>query len=187
MEGVDVKHLVISGKPSVGKTTLVREVILPWKDSCGGFYTKEMRGDDGERLGFELVTIDGKASLFASKDIRGDVKYGKYGVDINALDDIGVTSMESCLNDSKKRLLVVDEIGAMEVLSDNFRKAALKALGDESGKAVLATIRSKSQPFTDDIKRLTGVKMIELTRENYGSVKARVVKWLEKVHEEQDA
>ena len=45
----------------VGKTTLVRKVCEKLEDKnweCQGFYTEELRVD-GDRVGFDVVTMDG--------------------------------------------------------------------------------------------------------------------------------
>ncbi|CAF4260553.1 unnamed protein product, partial [Rotaria sp. Silwood2] len=54
----------------VGKTTLLRracELFLQQEQniSCYGFYTEEIRGHNGSRIGFDVVTLDGnsRASL----------------------------------------------------------------------------------------------------------------------------
>jgi nucleoside-triphosphatase len=51
----------------VGKTTLVKKVCDQLEDEkweCQGFYTEERR-EDGQRVGFDVVTFDGKRGTLA--------------------------------------------------------------------------------------------------------------------------
>jgi len=51
----------------VGKTTLCKKVCEKLEDlrfECQGFYTEEIR-EDGQRVGFDVVTMDGKRGPLA--------------------------------------------------------------------------------------------------------------------------
>lgn len=51
----------------VGKTTLVKKVCDKLEEmnfECQGFYTEEIR-EDGQRVGFDVVTLDGKRGPLA--------------------------------------------------------------------------------------------------------------------------
>jgi len=169
------KNLFITGTPNTGKTTLIKEVCLPWLDDIGGFYTQELR-EKGERLGFILKTFSGEEIVFAKKGFKSKYRVGKYGVDIKALEKVGVKAMEDALND--KKVIVIDEIGLMEISSDKFRAVLVQCLN--SPKKVLATIRFRAQPFTDEIKKMAETEVMYLSRENYLEVKDKIRKWLEK-------
>jgi len=170
------KNLFITGNPRVGKTTLIKEVCLPYWEKIGGFYTEEFR-QGSERWGFVLKTFSGEEVVFAQKKMKGQAKLGKYGVDLEALEKVGVKAMEDAL--VKKEVIVVDEIGQMEIFSDRFREVLVKCLNSE--KKVLATIRLHSQPFTDEIKKIANTEILYLKKENYLEVKLETRKWLEKV------
>ena len=60
------KHLLITGRPGVGKTTLIKRLI-PALPPAGGFYTEEIRSC-GERVGFKIVTLAGEEGILAQKD-----------------------------------------------------------------------------------------------------------------------
>ncbi|NIR00928.1 MAG: AAA family ATPase, partial [Gemmatimonadales bacterium] len=98
----------------------------------------------GRREGFALVTLDGRRATLASVRIRGPHRVSKYGVDVEALESVGVPALEEA---SGARLLVVDEIGKMELLSPRFRDAVVRAL--DAGRPVLASIMLWSHPFAD--------------------------------------
>ncbi|MBI4063905.1 MAG: hypothetical protein HY401_06335 [Elusimicrobia bacterium] len=176
-----IEHFLISGTPGVGKTTLLREAVLPYKEQVGGFLTLETRGEGGRRLGFEVLRLqDGARRTLASKEMAGAVKLDKYGLDIPAFEEVAVAGVASAREDRKIKLIVIDEIGAMEAESASFRRLALECLRDLS-KPVLATIRSKNQPFAGEIKKLAYLRTVELTRQNYPRVKTELQKWLSQI------
>jgi len=164
---------LLTGRPGTGKTTLIRQVIAGRDIKAGGFYTEEIRSG-GIRQGFRIVTLDGQEAVLSHIDTPGRCRVGKYGVDINNLETIGVTAVLQAIE--KSDLIVIDEIGKMELFSDRFREAVLWAIS--SGKKVLGTIMLKPDPFADDIKRRPDVKVVEVTRNNQGQVLADIKNWL---------
>jgi nucleoside-triphosphatase THEP1 len=95
-------------------------------------------------------------------------------VDITNLDNIGVAAINRALKESD--LIVIDEIGKMELFSPRFMEAVLKAI--DSSKKVLGTIMLNLHPFADDIKRNLNVNVIELTRANHDQVLIEIMDWL---------
>jgi nucleoside-triphosphatase len=58
-----VKKLLITGTPGIGETTLVRTIApIPKPFHPLGFYTEEIR-EQGTRMGFQLVYLDGRVNL----------------------------------------------------------------------------------------------------------------------------
>ena len=76
-----------------------------------------------------------------------------------------------------KSIIVIDEIGSMEMMSERFRMTLLECL--TSTKPVLATIRAASQPFSDQVKKFADTQTLLLTKSNYASIKQQVRKWLD--------
>ena len=93
-------------------------------------------------------------------DYKGRFRVGKYFVNIEDIDEIGVKSI---LDSLKKDLIVVDEIGKMELFSEKFRDAVLRAL--DTGR-VLGTIRLGKDPFVEGIRGRRDVEIILVTLEN---------------------
>jgi nucleoside-triphosphatase len=164
---------LLTGRPGVGKTTLLREAIAAIEGKAGGFYTREMRSA-GVRTGFELVTLDGTRIVLAGTNIRSPYQVSKYGVDINALNAVGVPAIQRAMQECQ--VVVIDEIGKMELFSIPFRKAVWEAL--KSGKKVIGTIMLQSHPLADEVKRHPGVTLISVTRENHREVLTRLKEWL---------
>jgi nucleoside-triphosphatase len=155
------KKILITGLPGVGKTTLIKGISETLKNlHPAGFYTEEIR-EEGVRKGFELISLDGRRGLLAHTDIRSLCRVGKYKVDVRGFENF----LESIpfLNPSTS-LVIIDEIGKMECLSDQFKKLLQELL--ESEKRVIATIALKGSGFIEGIKEKPNIKLFEITQSN---------------------
>ena len=164
---------LLTGAPGVGKTTIIKRALANFKGKVGGFYTQELRLQ-GVRQGFEIITLNGNRAILAHTNIHSPYRVSKYGVDINNLDKVGVSALKKAIRESD--IVVIDEIGKMELLSPAFREAVLEAL--ESGKRILGTIMLPSHPWADKIKKRPEVKVLEVTRTNHQKVLEEVAGWL---------
>jgi nucleoside-triphosphatase len=160
MFGVSQKVLV-TGRPGCGKTTLIKRVLDELPQRFGGFYTGEIR-DHGTRVGFKVVALEGGEAVFAHVDFTTPERVGKYGLDLSALEAVGVNAI--CEAVQAQRPIAIDEIGPMEIRSVVFREAVNDALDSEL--PVLATIFSRSLPFTDGIKSRPDVALVEVSPNN---------------------
>jgi len=164
---------LLTGPPRTGKTTLIKEAVRGFRGTAGGFYTAEIR-EAGERTGFQLVALDGREAVLSHVSINSPYRVGKYGVDIGALERIGVAA----LIDAEKHsdLVVIDEIGKMEMLSLRFREAASRIIAGD--KKVLGTVLFHHHAWSDMIKARSEVSLLMLNRDNYAAVLAEVRQWL---------
>jgi len=165
---------LLTGKPGTGKTSLIKQAIAGLGDKAGGFYTEEIRRG-GIREGFRLVTLDGQEAILAHINIHSPHRVGKYGVDIDSLDRAGVSALNRAAEEGD--LIVVDEIGRMELFSAAFREAVWQII--TSGTKVLGTIMFKANPWADRIKRQPQVNVVEVTRANRHQVLEELLVWLE--------
>jgi len=165
------KNILITGLPGVGKTTLVKKLSEALKNFHPvGFYTEEIR-EEGLRKGFELISFDGRRGLLSHRDIRSPYRVGKYKVDIKGfedfLDSISFFSLSKCL-------IMIDEIGKMECLSDRFKKLLKEILDSE--KLVIATIALKGMELIAEIKKRNDVKLFEIKQSNRDSLLFEILK-----------
>ncbi|MBI4186944.1 MAG: NTPase [Chloroflexi bacterium] len=156
---------LLTGKPGTGKTSIIKQVVAGLKGKAGGFYTEEIRRQ-GIREGFRLFTLDGQSAILAHVDIESPYRVGKYGVDVDSLERVGVPALRRAAGDCD--LVVIDEIGKMELFSASFRETVWQII--TSGKRVLGTIMLQPHPWADAIKRLPGLELITVTRTNHREV-----------------
>ena len=164
---------LLTGRPGTGKTSLIKQVVAGVRGKAGGFYTEEIRSR-GTRLGFRLITLDGQSVILAHVDIHSPYRVSKYGVDIDSLDRVGVSALHRAARECD--LVVIDEIGKMELFSANLREAVSQMI--DSGVRILGTIMLNPNPWADAIKRQPQVNLITVTRDNYQQVLAELLHWL---------
>jgi nucleoside-triphosphatase len=168
------KAYLLSGQPGSGKTTIIKEVLSKVGKSAGGFYTEEIR-NQGIRQGFRIITLDGKSATLAHSGISSPYRVSKYGVDISSMEEVAIPAVREAI--CNRDIVVIDEIGKMELFSYSFRDAVIEAL--ESEKRVLGTIMLASHPWADVVKRRAEVEVISVTRLNRSEVVDQVLGWLE--------
>jgi len=169
------RALLLTGRPGIGKTTVVKAVATALENRAGGFYTEEIRGPGGRR-GFRLVTLDGREAVMAHVDLRGrgHPRVSRYGVDVSAIERVGVAALRRAMQAG--RLVVVDEIGKMELFCGPFKDTVLQAVGGPH--VVLATVMAKPNPWVDGLKAMPDVTLWEVTIENRHGLAEQVVQWV---------
>ena len=111
--------------------------------------------------------------MFASKDIESKVMVGRYGVDITALEDIGVKALKGATANAD--VIVIDEVGKMEVESESFVAAVKEAM--DADKPLILTLHKKSRnPLLQDIRRRDDVRILEVTQVNRNLLPYKIVK-----------
>jgi len=164
---------LLTGMPGSGKTSLVKQVVATMRGRAGGFYTEEIRSQ-GIREGFRLVTLKGETAVLAHINIHSPYCVSKYGVDIQGLETLGVSSLQTAVQ--RRELVIVDEIGRMELFSSKFKSVVLEIF--DSGVKVLGTIMLKPDPWADALKCKPQVQTITVTRSNQPEVLTRIDSWL---------
>jgi nucleoside-triphosphatase len=164
-------HLLLTGIPGIGKTTIIRYAVEGLRDlKPTGFYTEEIRMY-GIRQGFRIVTLEARAHVLAHQEHRGPHRVGRYGVDVDGFERV---LSELNLLHSPASLIIIDEIGKMECLSTKFVRELKMLL--ESQKMVLATVALRGGTFTDEIKRRPDCRVIAVTMENRGELPQVVIR-----------
>jgi nucleoside-triphosphatase len=176
-----MKNVLVTGRPGVGKTSVIEAVAREFPQVAGGFTTSEIQ-ERGVREGFHVTTLDGKSAVLAHVNFRGRVRVAKYGVDLPAFEQLALPAMDDAI--LRRRIVVIDEIGKMELASEIFCDVVEKAL--DSPAIVLAAIMERPHPYADQIKRRTDVVILEVTAENRdllpGTIKAKIRDLLQQNH-----
>eukprot|EP00754_Rhynchopus_humris_P034249 Rhum_TRINITY_DN15579_c0_g1::Rhum_TRINITY_DN15579_c0_g1_i1::g.161319::m.161319/K06928/NTPCR; nucleoside-triphosphatase len=195
-----MRPLLLTGVPSVGKTTLFKRVVSELAtrfghDAVRGFLVEEERGGpDGGRTGFHLVTLpDGARQPFAgrTKDVAAadaagaggagaHVVMGRWCVFLGAFEAAALAVLRDALRRAAECaapvVLVVDEIGKMELLSEAFRALMEGVLeAPPANLYVVCTIALRGQGLVASAKELPGVDLVEVTAENRGTLFPQVM------------
>ena len=172
------KNLLITGLPGVGKTTLIKKISEALRDLHPvGFYTEEIK-EEGVRKGFELISLEGKKGLLSHKNIRSPHTVGSYKVDIKGFEDF--LGSISFLNPSNC-LIIIDEIGKMECLSDRFKKILKEIL--DSGKWVITTIALKGSGLIAEVKERKDIRLFEITKKNRDFLLKEISDFVSQAHQ----
>ena len=162
MTATQAKNIFVTGLPGSGKTTFIMKLAEDLRDyRPAGFFTEETRSH-GARTGFMLTSFDGRSTgVLARADIRGPHRVGRYGVDLAGFERFLGTLR---LFDPPPRLVIIDEIGRMECLSERFRGLVTALLAAPA--PFIATIAQRGDGFIGEVKRRPDILLHELTMRN---------------------
>jgi len=169
--GDRLKRLIfVTGRPGVGKTSVLLRVADALKMRgyrVGGMISREVR-EGGVRVGFEIVDFyTGRRGWLAHVNQPAGPQVSKYRVNLSDLNALGANSIRNAVANAD--IVVVDEIGPMELFSTAFKEAVSQAI--KSGKPLLGTIHFKAQdPLITAIKMREDAEILEVTFENRGSL-----------------
>ncbi len=162
--------ILITGLPKAGKTTLIKKIVQKLNRPVAGFYTGDIR-EENIRVGFSLTTFSGQKGILSHVNISSRYSISRYKVNLKDLEDIGVKEIEEGLKTDK--MIIVDEIGKMELFSEKFKQIILKCL--EAPNDFLATIVQKGNFFTGQIKNRKGVQLFRLDASNRASLEKEIL------------
>jgi len=160
----DLKNILLAGPPACGKSTLVEKLVARINRPATGFFTREIR-EGGRRAGFAITTLDGKEGLLAHRETRSRIRVGRYGVNLEALDQIAVPSL---IPSKPDQIIIIDEIGKMECFSPLFRQTLVNAL--DSPNPVIGSIALRGNPFIETIKKRPDVLLVMVDESNRDSL-----------------
>ena len=160
---------LLTGSPGVGKSTIVSRVVLRLKSAgviVGGCSTAEKRVQ-GNRVGFEVLNLtDGSRGELASISANLGPRIGRYRVNLADLSAVGAAGLANAAASSE--VIVIDEVGPMELVSPEFRKGVRACI--DSGKPILAVVHEKLEDDLLAELREKAKEMITVTVENRDQV-----------------
>ena len=169
----------ITGLPGAGKTQALKKVIEMLEQEgvkIGGMITEPIV-EEKHRKGFQIVDwMTQEKRVFAHlSQIQSKVTIGRYKVDLTALDEVGVPALKNAIEQSD--LIVIDEVGKMELESESFVKIVKEALDAE--KPLILTLFKKSRnPLLQDIRRRDDIRILEVTTVNKNLLPFKIHKLL---------
>ena len=171
---MDTIRVLLEGRPGSGKTTVARRLVQQLRAAgvpTAGFTTEEIR-EGGQRVGFAVESVSGQRGVLAHVTRPGPPRVGKYGVDLSAFERIALPALAA----PPGAVIVIDELGKMELASDRFREA-VEAIFD-GGSAVVATVHAFRHPLTDALKARPDVEILRITSGNRDSLPGELLERL---------
>jgi nucleoside-triphosphatase len=158
--------LFLTGQPGIGKTSVLLRITDALKAKgydARGMISREIR-EQGTRVGFEIIDLyTGQRGWLAHIKQPSGPQVGKYRVNLDDLKNIGVNSILNAIKNAD--VIIVDEIGPMELFSQVFKDAILQAV--DSSKPLLGAIHFRAQdPLINTIKTRNDVEIFTVTNEN---------------------
>jgi nucleoside-triphosphatase len=163
--------ILITGPPRCGKSTLISKLItyfLEKKLIIQGFLTPEIK-KAGMREGFDILDIESgyRTELARVGNFKAPHKLGKYCIFTENLEKylIKLDDFENL----KNNLIVIDEIGKMELYSKKFQDLIRKMF--DSDIIIIATIGEKlHHPVKNYILSLQNITLFNLNRKNQDEI-----------------
>ncbi|MEM2896390.1 MAG: NTPase [Candidatus Bathyarchaeia archaeon] len=163
-----MKKLFLTGKPGVGKTTVLLEIVENLRNDgyrLGGMISEEFR-NKSLRVGFQVTNLQtGEKGWLAHVSQPSGPRLGKYRVNVQDLIRVGVKAIEDAIANPSIEAIVIDEVGPMELFCEEFKKLVKEAILSE--KLVIGTIHYRaSDQLINEIKANPSVRIVEVTFEN---------------------
>ena len=138
----------------------------------GGCVTSEKRVS-GQRVGFRIrdLLTDEEGEL-ASVTSRLGPRVGRYRVNLNDLSAVGGRALERAAREAD--LIVIDEVGPMELTSPDFRRSLRVCI--TSGKPILAVVHEMNDPLIQELKSIAGEATIVVSLENRETLVAEITR-----------
>lgn len=199
------KHLFLQGNIKIGKSTLLRETLLPHLEEVGGFFVQRIFKDD-EHIGFQLKPLC-KAENYQLNRQVSDLQKKNYfiyrdgkkrmQIQLSIFENEGVRLLEKA-REKKKKIVLMDEIGGVDLYSPLFVQSILQIInGPQSAVGVLKLAHNRKKlggKFADPgekekevtknfshIKNHPLVKVLELRSDNFQEVQAGVQNFIKNV------
>jgi nucleoside-triphosphatase len=166
------KCIFLTGRPRIGKSTLLAEVVEALKTSqlnVVGFLTRDVRDQAGDRIGFDTATLDGSRSgQLARKGPDGE-----YKIDSTTMENVVMSTLTDALANPPD-LLVIDEIGPIQLKHAGFQTLIEKIL-DNRRMSLLGIVALTGNTYLSHVQQFYRTGIREVNESNRGDLKSGLV------------
>lgn len=195
------RKIFLTGTPGVGKTTCIQAALADLTNNysvpIAGFCTQERRDAfTNQRLGFDIVEYQQQVSppIVVPLARVGKTKptIGKYSVNVENIRRHMVRTLHIDTEDktscNSASLMVMDEVGKMELLCPDFFPAVWNHLNHPRNLPVLGTLPLRPLRPVDRILGRDDVMVLLVTQDNRNELARNLVSYLKTILslEEQD-
>ena len=156
------RHLFLTGRKGVGKSTLICGLLAAERGPLGGFFTVKHQG------GIYLLPAAGQRA-FTPENLL--FRCG-HGGDPRRFDDLGCAALADTAGCG---LLVMDELGPHETGAVQFQAAVFRTL--EGDTPILGVLQQAESDFLHRIARHPQVTVLTVTEENRDALPPELLRW----------
>ena len=99
-------------------------------------------------------------------------RVGRYGVDLAFFEAVALPSLEQALRE--RELIVIDEIGRMELLSRRFQDMVIRIM-DQDTRHLLGVIHQARDPFSTAVRKRRDVEVITVNLNNRHDLSSQII------------
>ncbi len=158
------KNLILISRKWRGRTGVISRLIPELKKlpvRAEGFYTEDIF-ENRKRVGYLTKTLQGESRILAKSGLPSELCVDRFGVDLQTVEALVVPAIETALRSAD--LLIMGQIGKMEIASPRFRDITGRAL--DSPLKIIATVPNYPLKFLNEIRNRPDVLLVEITKEN---------------------
>ncbi len=198
-----MKHLFLEGAVQEGKSTLIRRLIQPFLDQTGGFSSQRLLDSSGETVGFRIVPAAEALELTREyqADLTGIFLSFQNGKAVKAPKLFLETALQYLNHSDGKKLILLDEIGGMELGIPEFREALYRVLSSSIPCIGVLKLEEKNRHMCEqnvidqscltwhqvlrrDLKEQFDAQLISFSRKTKTEAEDRIAVFLEQFYRE---
>ena len=161
---MEKRHILIVGERHVGKSTLIRRLLENTGRPVCGFMTKSLPADEA---GFHPIYIHPAAQavedrVYTPENLIGTCDTRIHNINQSAFDTFGVEYLTGL---SPEGIVVMDELGFMEVSSEAFTSKVMEVLDGDI--PILAAVKTRTDiDFLNTVRAHPKAHVFTMTEEN---------------------
>lgn len=166
-------HTLIIGGQGVGKSTLIRRVVSELGVPVWGFETKKENPTVDGSQGCPVYIYEAGRYVRSEKNLVGYCDQKVFGINKDAFDRFA-KKLQLPVPDG--HIIVMDELGIMETVSNDFCDAVLSLLNGDI--PIIAAVKNKDRPYLEAVRNHSNSRCFYLTEENRETVYQQVLEQL---------